>query len=327
MRNFIFTAVLFFSFAVQAAEIVLPAALPNDDGKENVAAPINQPSKDVFEGTVLPNPVPIASANSADFEFPAINPDDVLAQMPNAKRPRFSASPLVPIASKSPEYETDNKSEAVWLKAIRHALITKNAGENIVLEAVRYGHRIEEAKKATPGIWLVQDVASDEQTGRFSGKLVATGQESIPFSGRFGAMQTVPVLKSRLSSGTVISQNDVELRPILVSRLRNSTTITDPKELVGKSLRRMIGPGMPLRTFDLSQPAIIAPNSEVEMVYSSGSIEVSDRGVALEKGAVGDIIRVKNGKSGAVLRARVDSATKVSVGYFAPRTGEHYATN
>lgn len=304
----------------QAAEIILPPALPSEtEVAENNPAPLNQESSDVVEGKILPNPIPLASAKpEAVFEFPAI---------PKETQQTKSASPFVAPASKSLEYQTDNKNEAGWLEEIRSALLAKKAGEKIALDGVRYDHKIQEAKTAATGIWHVQDVAFDQKTGHFNAKLVAAGKEYIAVSGRYSAMQFVPVLKNRLSRGSVISEGDVEMRPVLISRLRTGTSIMDPKELVGKTLRRVIAVGMPLHPFDLALPIIITPNSQVEMTYSSDGIELSDRGTALENGALGEIIRVKNAKSGAVLRARVDGPTKVSVGYFAAPKGDHYAAN
>ena len=325
MRNLFFIAVLFLSGAAQAAEIILPPTLPSENTETEIAennpvAPINEASNDVVEGAVLPNPIPVASANSAAvFEFPVIkNPVEHVSN---------SASPFVAPASKTQEYQANNANEAEWLEAIRRSLLAKNAGEKIVLDGVRYDHKVQEAKTASAGVWQVQDVAFDARKGQFNGKLVAVGKEFIAFSGRYSAMQMVPVLKNRLSRGAVISENDIEMKPILQSRLRTGVSITDPKELIGKTLRRVIATGMPLHPFDLASQIVITPNSQVEMIYSSGGIEVSDRGTALENGAIGEIIRVKNSKSGSVLNARVDSPTQVSVGYFAAPKRDRYAAN
>ena len=326
VRNLLFIAVLFLAGIAQAAEIILPPALPGEEGAE--PALVNHPSEDIFEGTVLPNPIPIASAEQpAVFDFPEIK-EKVAATEPTFIRPsKSSYSPLVAPATKSNEYQAENKAEAEWLEAIRRSLIAKKAGEKIVLDGIRYGHRVQEAKMAPAGNWQVQDVMFEERGGHFSGKLVAIGQDVIPFNGRYSAMQFVPVLKNRLARGAIIREDDIAMQPILLTRIRSGITITDPQALVGKTLKRVIALGMPLHPFDLALQTIITPNSEVEMSYSGNGINVSDRGIALEKGALGEIIRIKNSKSGTIVRARVEGPNTVTVSYLTTPKGEHYAAN
>lgn len=327
MRNLLFIIVFLLAGVAQAAEIILPPALPGEEKEVNPAL-VNRPSKDIFEGTVLPNPVPLASAERpVVFDFPAIE-EKVAMNEPALVRPaKSSYSPFVAPTTKSKEYQAENKTEAEWLDAIRRSLIAKKAGEKIVLDGVRYGHHVQEAKMAPAGNWNVQDVIFDERGGHFSGKLVAVGQDFIPFNGRYSAMQFVPVLKNRLARGAIIREDDIEMQPILLTRLRTGITITDPQELIGKTLKRVIALGMPLHPFDLASQTVITPNSEVEMSYSSNGISVSDRGIALDKGAIGEIIRIKNSKSGTIVRARVDGAHNVSVSYLTTPQSDHYAAN
>ena len=322
MFRLFFLVFVFFAYGGHAAEVILPAALPDDATEEGSAAPINKESKDIFEGTVLPNPVPLAAANTKNtpFEFAAITDDSMNTEKKADSKP-ISTSPFIP----SPIKKAEDKTEELWLDSMRKALIAKGVGDKVEVEGVRYGHRLEEAK-ANPTRWFVQDVTFDSKTNHFSGKLVATNEESIPFRGRYGVVQMVPVLKNRLNKGATIAATDIELQPVLSARIDANNTVTDPKQLIGKTLGRMVTIGMPLRTHDLVLPIVVTLNSEVEMTYSGGGIEVSDRGVALEKGAVGEVIRVKNSKSGAMVRARVEGPHSVSVSYFVtPTKGEHYA--
>lgn len=208
------------------------------------------------------------------------------------------------------------QGEELWLQAMKKTLIAKGAGEQIALDGVRFGRNVRDARlEATK--WQVQDVVVEEKANRFSGKLVAEGKEAIPFRGRYGAMQLVPVLNHRLEKGATVLETDIAMKPVLAQRVRTGTTITAAEQIVGKKLKRMAKEGQPLRAYDVEMPAAVLSNSEVEMVYASNGVFLVDRGFAMDSGSVGDVIRVRNAKSGNILRARVDAENRVTVNYFA----------
>lgn len=235
----------------------------------------------------------MAETNAAVFEFP---------NLPEEK------------AEDAQEIQNTAEGEEQWLASMRSALIAKGAGEQIALDAVRYGRNVQEARQ-NAAQWNVQDIVIDTRTSRFSGKLVAEGKPAIPFRGRYGSMQLVPVLSEAMQRGQTVRESNYVMKPVLAHRVRGGSTITAPEQLVGRTLKRNIQPGQPLRLHDLDSPAVVKASGEVEMVYNNGGIMLIDRGFAMEEGALGEVIRVKNAKSGSVVRARIDSATRVSVSY------------
>ncbi len=290
MKTLTLLAVLFFAVTAQAADKALPAILP--DSPDSLSA--------LDEN--FPKEFQLASNDDAAvFEFPALPAD----------------AKVLPSAIKKPVVTADN-----WEEQMRKSLIAKGAGEKIAIDGVRYGRMVREAKLDAAS-WQVQDVVFDAKTSRFSGKLVAQSQPAITFRGRYGAMQMVPVFTKRMEKGMLVSEADVVMKPILAMRARNKTTVQKPEELIGKTLKRAIASNQPVRSHDLMEQLAVLANSEVEMNYSGKGIAVSDRGIAMEKGTVGDVIRIKNIKSGVVLRARVDAPNRVSVNYF----GEAHAQN
>jgi flagella basal body P-ring formation protein FlgA len=81
--------------------------------------------------------------------------------------------------------------------------------------------------------------------------------------------------------------------------------ITTPEDAVGQMSRRMLRPGDILRGGQLSSPVMVKRGDAVTMIARRDGIEVSTAGEALDAGARGAMVRVKNANSGQVVRMRV----------------------
>jgi len=81
--------------------------------------------------------------------------------------------------------------------------------------------------------------------------------------------------------------------------------ISSPQEVVGQMSRRMLRPGDILRSGQLSSPVLVKRGDAVMMVARREGIEVSTAGEALDAGAAGAMVRVRNAGSGQVVRMRV----------------------
>jgi len=81
--------------------------------------------------------------------------------------------------------------------------------------------------------------------------------------------------------------------------------ITTPDEVVGQMSRRMLRPGDILRSGQLSSPVLVKRGDAVTMIARRDGIEVSTAGEALDAGARGAMVRVRNANSGQVVRMRV----------------------
>lgn len=133
-----------------------------------------------------------------------------------------------------------------------------------------------------------------------------------PVAGRFDATMQVPVLTRQLQSGDVIEKTDLELRPVPERQLRKDT-VTDMSSLLGQSPRRIISPNRPIRLSEVSQPVVIKKGQAVEMLYTTPYMHIRATGEALENGATGALIRVKNSKSEKAVSGRVVSAGVVEL--------------
>ncbi len=169
----------------------------------------------------------------------------------------------------------------------------------------------------------VKSLKYDASESSFSANLffVSGGDvlSAMPVSGRFDEMIAIPVLKHRVYNGDIIEQDDLEDIAYPISRLRKDT-IVQPRSLIGKTPRRVISGNRPVRERELSSPDILEKGATVNMRYDTPYMIISTVGEALEAGAEGEHIRVRNLDSGTIVEARVNSEREVLVGRSAIRT-------
>ncbi|MBV6319696.1 flagellar basal body P-ring formation chaperone FlgA [Duganella sp. HSC-15S17] len=118
----------------------------------------------------------------------------------------------------------------------------------------------------------------------------------------------IAVLAIDVPSGKVLTDDDVLLERHDISGLADS--VSDPQEVVGLSARRTLRSGEVLRMALLAAPILVKRNDAVRIVARREQIEVSMAGEALDSGARGTLVRVRNA-NGTVIRARVTGAATV----------------
>lgn len=118
----------------------------------------------------------------------------------------------------------------------------------------------------------------------------------------------IAVMANDLAIGKVLADEDVLLERHDISGL--SDVISDPRDIVGMSGKRALRAGEVLRKPLLMAPTLVKRGDPVRIVARREDIEVSMGGEALDAGARGDTVRVRNA-SGTVLRARVTGAATV----------------
>lgn len=103
---------------------------------------------------------------------------------------------------------------------------------------------------------------------------------------------------------------------------RDVTLIGDaigaPELALGQTSRRSLRTGEVLRSGQLNAPLLVKRGDQVLMVARHDGIEVSMAGEALDTGARGAVVRVRNAGSGQVVRMRVAGAGTVEPVDLAP---------
>jgi len=91
------------------------------------------------------------------------------------------------------------------------------------------------------------------------------------------------------------------------------TNISSPEQLAGAAARKPVGAMNPFATGDITQGNYIRSGTTVTMVALVNGLGIEVKGVAMQRGSLGDIIRVKNLSSKKVLRARVVGPDRVEI--------------
>lgn len=115
-----------------------------------------------------------------------------------------------------------------------------------------------------------------------------------------GALAGSVVATRTIRAQTVITADDVALADEAIAG-----AVSDLRDAVGLETRVTVYPGHPLRAGDLSSPALVERNQAVRLVFQRAALTIQIEGRALDRGAVGDAIRVMNTSSKATVIAVV----------------------
>jgi flagella basal body P-ring formation protein FlgA len=131
--------------------------------------------------------------------------------------------------------------------------------------------------------------------------------------GRYSAFSEVPVTTKNLRSGWVITEADVIPVKTPFSRLKGGY-VTSIGDIVGMQLKRSLSTGVLIKHQDVIKPQVISKGDNVSIVYSKSNIKLRTKGVAMQSGALGDNIKIKNESTGTVVHGTVRTKNLVEVG-------------
>ncbi len=124
-----------------------------------------------------------------------------------------------------------------------------------------------------------------------------------------------PSVKVVVYPGDVIAE-DVLVDAPLSGLLLNGAIALSHDQLVGKMARRTLLPGKPIPLAAVDNPRVVRNGGEVRLVYVDGALTITTVGAAMQDGAAGDVIKVRNADSGVTVmgRLRADGSVLVSGG-------------
>ncbi|MEM7616960.1 MAG: flagellar basal body P-ring formation chaperone FlgA [Pseudomonadota bacterium] len=120
----------------------------------------------------------------------------------------------------------------------------------------------------------------------------------------------IPTLNQRLAKGDIIEQQHISFKEFPLHRVAQQY-ILDAEELLNMQAKNNINIGKPVRASAIIKPQIVNRNEIVAVIYKHKYIELETIGIALNAGALGDNIRVKNKNSGKIISAIAAGKSKV----------------
>jgi flagellar basal body P-ring formation protein FlgA len=163
---------------------------------------------------------------------------------------------------------------------------------------------------------VVHALQIDTQSRRWQAQanILAAGKTVTvkPVSGTYMGMMDVPTVTRQLGRNDVIEASDITMKAFPQAQLRKET-ITDASKLIGLSPRNMISANRPIRQSEVNSPVVVKKGDAVQMTYTNAYMSIKTTGVALQDGAKGDMIRVKNDKSEKAISGRIQNAGHIEV--------------
>ncbi|MDC0456971.1 flagellar basal body P-ring formation chaperone FlgA [Alphaproteobacteria bacterium] len=110
-------------------------------------------------------------------------------------------------------------------------------------------------------------------------------------------------LKRALEKNTVIQFNDIDL--VMSSKSSQKSFFTSKKDILGRKLKQNLKMGQLLHPRHLYEKFDIQSGDYLSIVSHVGSASVTVSGEAAESGNLGDLIKVKNLRSGNIIKGYV----------------------
>lgn len=139
--------------------------------------------------------------------------------------------------------------------------------------------------------------------------LECSGTKGWPIKVSTDTQVFLPVVISTgvINRGENISAKQLKLQATEITR-NNRGFYHRIEEVSGMSAKRRIRPNQMLSPDLIDQPQAVKRGEKVQIIATKDGIKAAMAGEALEKGAVGDVIRVKNISSGKTIEAKVVEA-------------------
>jgi flagella basal body P-ring formation protein FlgA len=198
---------------------------------------------------------------------------------------------------------------------IRDALAAKGVDTHSELELSNHFLQLH-VPADTIATVKVEEAIFDSRSQRFTAILAVPsgkgGMKRTQVRGRLFTTTEVPVLNRRVLIGEVITAKDIQWVKVRSSRLQTNVIVNE-SDLVGYTPKRGLRAGDPVLASAVQRPILVPKGSSVTMTLRTPQMLLTAQGKALEDGANGDVVRVRNPRSKTVIEAEVVGEGRVAV--------------
>lgn len=126
----------------------------------------------------------------------------------------------------------------------------------------------------------------------------------------------LPVARVTIYPGDHIDEAMLDELSFPIGAAPEGAVVERKSALVGKVARRTLLPGRTIPPIAVDNPRIVAIGALVKIVFAENGLVITAFGAAMQAGAVGDLIRVRNQDSGLMVAGRIqpDGSIRVSEG-------------
>lgn len=128
--------------------------------------------------------------------------------------------------------------------------------------------------------------------------------------------RVVPVARVTIYPGDRIDESMLDERSFSIGAVPEGAVVESKSALIGKVARRTLLPGRPIVPIAIDNPRLVAIGAQVKIVFVENGLVITAYGAAMQAGAIGDLIRVRNQDSGLIVSGRIqpDGSIRVSEG-------------
>lgn len=158
----------------------------------------------------------------------------------------------------------------------------------------------------------ITNLEIEEDKSRFTAFVALNGLIPLEVNGKYLELVSVPALKHKMTSKQVITEDDIIYIDIDKRKLSRGFLV-DENDIIGKSPARTIFANRAISTRYVKEQDLVHERKAVTLYFNSGLIQMQDLGVAMEDGAKGDFIRVRNSNSNVIVSGKVIGENTVEV--------------
>ena len=126
---------------------------------------------------------------------------------------------------------------------------------------------------------------------------------------RIEKLSPVVIAKEHIARGQVIDADSVTVA-LRAQHFVRAQYVDEPELIVGSRSKRSIRQGLPINA---NQLCMVCKGDNVNIMATINGLTIKTTGEALEDGAIGENVRVRNRKSGRLVNAQVVAVETVSV--------------
>lgn len=209
-----------------------------------------------------------------------------------------AVSSAVPVAAVVPDLSPAD--------AIRAAVVARVGGDaGVTVKSIDIDRSDLSVREARP-----DPSARLGQPIRFT--LITGAGPGIPVIADIEVVVTHAVVKTEIARGHAVDAASIDEIKGVLTNVPMGRVVTRAEAIGARSLRP-IAPGTVLTPLYLALRRVIEPGDTVVVTALVGTVEVSATFVAVDGGAIGDAIRVRNPQTRKYIRARILKAGAVEV--------------
>lgn len=114
--------------------------------------------------------------------------------------------------------------------------------------------------------------------------------------------------------GQAIGGNELQEKMFTIKSSAAGSYILSADQLIGKVARKTLLPGKPILVTAVNEPDLVQRGVSVPIVYDTGSLVITAKGIPMEAGRSGDFVKVRNIDSGIIVTGTVLANGSIQVG-------------